>query len=99
MILLSANPARKSVMISAVDIRAVHIAKPAAYGKVVKCTHGIHAEERSDASHCDQRIGALPPRSRQAVGEPLARYGPIAMSSQVELKIASEDYRRGIFVK
>lgn len=33
------------------------------------------------------------------IGEPVAWYGPIAMNSQEELKLAFEEYRNGMFIK
>jgi hypothetical protein len=38
-------------------------------------------------------------RLKRAFGEPVARYGPIVMNTQEELRIAFEEYENGTFIK
>ena len=37
--------------------------------------------------------------SGQPIGEPVAWYGPIVMNTQQELRVASDEYQSGTFLK
>ena len=37
--------------------------------------------------------------SGKPLGEPIAWYGPIVMNTQEELKVAFDEYQKGIFLK